>query len=76
MKTMEEISGEYAQVCTQLGDIAYRISVFEEDARKLRRKLRQLNMEAAALRNAEHNKQVEEAKNGEADKAGTSEASE
>lgn len=63
MRTIEEIQGDYAKAATQLGDLTYRISVIEEDARSIRRAMRKLNQEAAAIKNAEHNKAVEEAKN-------------
>lgn len=73
MRTVEEIQAEYGQVAAQLGDCTYRMSVFEEDARKLKRKLRQLNIEAAQLQAAAHNKQLEEEKNGKADDASSTE---
>lgn len=61
MRTMEEIQKDYAAAATTLGDVEYRIAVMEEDSRKIRRKMRQLNIEAQGVKNAEENKKLEEA---------------
>jgi hypothetical protein len=57
-RDIKEVQNEYAQVCSQLGDAEYKISVISEDCRKLKRKLRQLNIEASQIQNEQHNKGV------------------
>lgn len=59
-RTIDEVQREYAATATQLGDVEYRIGVMEEDSRKLRRKMRQLNIEAQGIRNEEENKKGDE----------------
>lgn len=45
-RTIETVQREYTQVCTQLGDIRYKISALEVAARNAEKALRQLNKEA------------------------------
>lgn len=55
MRTIEDVQRDYAANATQLGDVLYRVSIMEQDASKLRRTMKNLNQEAAGIKNAEHN---------------------
>lgn len=55
MRTMDEIGTEYTRMATALGDVNYRITTMKEEVRKIERKMRQLNVEAAGVRNQEAN---------------------
>lgn len=70
-RSIDEIKAEYGQVAAGLGDCAYRVSVLEEEMRKLRRKLRQLNLEAAQVQNEEFNKKVQEERDAKANSTET-----
>ena len=52
-RPMAEINAEYAKCCSQLGDMTYRISCFEQEARNIRRTLKDLNVEAEERRMAD-----------------------
>lgn len=60
-RTIEEVQREYAATATQLGDIEYRLGIMAEDSKKLRRAMKQLNVEAQSIRNEEENKKAAEA---------------
>lgn len=53
-RTIQIVEQEYYRACAQLGDIAYRIAIFkEEDMPQLVLKMKQLNKEAAELKQKE-----------------------
>lgn len=60
-RTIEEVQRDYAATATQLGDIEYRLGIMAEDSKKLRRAMKQLNVEAQSIRNEEENKKAAEA---------------
>lgn len=72
-RDIKEVQEEYGRVAAQLGDCSYRLSVFEEDARKLKRKLRQLNIEASQIQNEQHNAAKEAADGQQADNSSSTE---
>jgi hypothetical protein len=45
-RTVAEIQKEYVQVCTNAGDMTYRIKCFEQDLVKLHNRMLELNQEA------------------------------
>lgn len=59
MRTMDEIGQEYTRTATALGDVNYRITTMKEEVRKLERKMRQLNVEAQGVKNAEANAELD-----------------
>jgi hypothetical protein len=52
-RSVSEIQGEYASLCTRAGDLQYRIFTFTKDLELLNQTLKDLNFEAAASRAAE-----------------------
>lgn len=48
-RTIKEIQQEYSNACAKLGQLQYQISVYEFDANKVTREIRQLNKEASRL---------------------------
>jgi len=48
-RTMEVITKEYGDLCAKAGHIQYQISVLTSDLEALNLKLKDLNLEAAAL---------------------------
>jgi hypothetical protein len=60
-RTMDEIGGEYQQLCVRAGDLQYKIRIFGKDLDTINKQLEALNFEAAAVQ-AESLKKAEEAK--------------
>lgn len=57
-RTKDEVQSEYGQICAKAGHAQYQIDVLKRDLTMLNERLRDLNLEAAAIARAE-----EEAKN-------------
>lgn len=72
-RDIKKVQEEYAQVCSLLGDCSYRLSVISEDCRRLKRKLRQLNIEASQIQNEQHNAAKEAADGQQADNSSSTE---
>jgi len=49
-RTIEQVQQEYGAVCGQAGHLSYQIAVYMEELDKLQLKLKDLNLEAAALK--------------------------
>lgn len=61
MRTTEQVQQDYVKAATIAGDIGYRITTMKDDLRKAERRMRQLNVEAQGIANAEANKAKETA---------------
>jgi hypothetical protein len=53
VRTLDEVSKEYGQLCAKAGNIQYQIYVFTKDLALLNEELQTLNFEAAKLQAAE-----------------------
>ena len=54
-RTFEEIQQEFSVKCTKAGHLQYQITAFQSDLEVLNRQMRDLNLEAAALKGAKSN---------------------
>lgn len=52
-RTLQEVEQEYAALCQRLGHVTYQIDAFYVDAGQLKSALKDLNLEAFAIKNAE-----------------------
>ncbi len=60
-RSLQEVEQEYAALCQRLGHITYQIDAYTIDCNQLKSALKDLNLEAFAIKNAEA-KAAEEAK--------------
>lgn len=52
-RTVEQLSGEYAQLCQKAGHLNYQIHAISKDLELVNEQLRELNLEAATLQASE-----------------------
>lgn len=52
-RTLEQIQNEFGQLCARAGHVQYQISVLEKDLGILNSSIRDLNLEAAAVKGKE-----------------------
>ena len=48
-RSLEAIQAEYQQLCTQAGDLQYRIECFKEDLALINKRQKEVNQEGAAV---------------------------
>lgn len=58
-RTLADVNREYGQLCTQLGDLDYKISRLEKAKSDIRRQIVQLDKEAMRLGSKEQPKEAE-----------------
>jgi len=60
-RKIEEIQNEYNTVCMRLGETEYRLALLKEDSIKFKKRLLELNNEAAVLKQNQKGEEINNA---------------